>query len=101
MMSKSWKIAVLSICLCIAPVAAAQPGNDESRGALLYTTHCIACHNAQIHWRDDKAAKNWAGLKAQVMHWQGVQGLLWQDDDIAEVARYLNALYYHYPEHAQ
>jgi hypothetical protein len=36
-----------------------------------------------------------------VNRWQGVAGLAWSDRDIVEVARYLNARHYHYPEHIQ
>jgi mono/diheme cytochrome c family protein len=24
----------------------------HNRGERLYTTHCIACHSTQMHWRD-------------------------------------------------
>jgi len=98
-MTKGWIFAVLLVCLGIPAVANAQPKGETSRGELLYTTHCIACHNTKIHWRNKKVAKNWTGLKAQVRRWQGIQGLVWSDNDMAEVARYLNARYYHYPEH--
>jgi mono/diheme cytochrome c family protein len=100
-MTKSWIFAVLSVSLWIPCVANAEPNGDKSRGELLYTTHCIACHNDQIHWRDKKIAKDWIGLKAQVSHWQGVAGLAWSDSDIEEVARYLNVRHYHYTEHVQ
>lgn len=100
-MNKIWIFAVLSVCLWIPPVANAQPKADTSRGELLYTTYCIACHNEQIHWRDKKIARNWGSLKAQVSHWQDVAQLAWSDMDIVEVARYLNARHYHYPEHVQ
>jgi mono/diheme cytochrome c family protein len=100
-MNKKWLYAVLSICVAVPAVSNAQPKGDTSRGELLYTTHCIACHNEKIHWRDKKIAKNWDGLKAQIIHWQGVAGLAWDDADVVEVARYLNARDYHYPEHIQ
>ena len=93
--------AVIQACLWVSYHAYAKPEVDTPRGELLYTTHCIACHNEQIHWRDKKIARNWAGLKAQVRRWQGVAGLDWDDRDIVEVARYLNARNYHYPEHVQ
>jgi mono/diheme cytochrome c family protein len=100
-MTKSWLFAVLSVCLWVPSVAGAQPKGDTPRGELLYTTHCIACHDEQIHWRDKKIARNWTGLRAQVNRWQGVAGLMWSDSDVVEVARYLNVRYYHYPEHVQ
>lgn len=92
--------AVLLACLGIPAAANAQPSKDVVRGELLYTTHCITCHSAEVHWRDKKIAKDLIGLNAQVRRWQGVAGLKWSDDDIAEVARYLNASHYHFPEHA-
>lgn len=69
----------------------------QSRGALLYDTHCIACHSTQMHWRDAKAARDWPGLLAQVQRWQASIGLNWSDEDIAAVAAHLNQRYYRYP----
>lgn len=100
-MTKGWIFSLLLVCLWVPAVANAQPKGETPRGELLYSTHCIACHNAKIHWRNKKIAKDWTGLKAQVRRWQGIQGLVWSDNDVAEVARYLNARYYHYPEHVQ
>ena len=99
-MTNKWIFALLSVCLIIPAVAYAQ-SEGAQRAELLYTTHCIACHNDKIHWRDRKAATDWASLKTEVRRWQGVSGLVWSDDDIIEVARYLNVRYYHYPEHVQ
>ena len=79
-------------------VADTQPVRDASRGELLYATHCITCHNTQVHWRDKKAVADWPSLRSEVRRWQEVAGLGWSDDDVAAVARYLNALhYYRYP----
>jgi mono/diheme cytochrome c family protein len=100
-MNKIWLYAALSLCMGNTSVAYAQPNVDTPRGELLYTTHCIACHNEQIHWRDKKIARNWEGLKAQINRWQNIAGLAWSNRDIVEVARYLNARDYHYPEHVQ
>jgi mono/diheme cytochrome c family protein len=100
-MTKRWIFAVLLACLGVPAVANAEPKADTPRGELLYTTHCIACHNDKIHWRDNKVAKDWIGLKAEVLRWQGVQGLVWSEKDVVEVARYLNARYYHYLEQVQ
>lgn len=74
-----------------APVAA------QSRGELLYTTHCIACHNTQVHWRAKKQAADWTSLRAQVRAWQATAQLAWTDDDIQQVAVYLNEAHYHFP----
>lgn len=76
----------------LAPAAQAQ-----SRGELLYTTHCIACHTTEMHWRDKKMATDWASLTFQVRRWQEASGLGWSESDIQDVARYLNESIYRYP----
>jgi mono/diheme cytochrome c family protein len=93
---------VLSVLACQHPWA--QPGvtpvplqeKPPTRGQLLYSTHCIACHNSQMHWRDEKLATDWASLKAQVRRWQARASLGWSEADIVEVARHLNDTIYLY-----
>jgi mono/diheme cytochrome c family protein len=82
----------------IAGPTLAQAKPDLLRGELLYSTHCIACHNAQLHWRDKKVAKDWSSLQAEVERWQKITGLGWREEDVTGVARYLNGLYYRFPE---
>lgn len=77
--------------------ADAPPMRAAARGELLYATHCIACHSAQVHWREKKLATDWTSLQSEVRRWQQASGPGWSDQDIAEVALYLNALYYRYP----
>jgi mono/diheme cytochrome c family protein len=79
-------------------VVRSQPAPAPSRGELLYSTHCIECHNAQMHWRANKQARDWNTLRAQVKRWQATAGLGWSDADIDEVARHLNDTIYHYPQ---
>ena len=85
--------AALLGALALVPAARA-----ETRGELLYTTHCIACHSAQLHWRDQSVATDWESLKAQVRRWQQSAALQWTEADVVEVARYLNATIYHHPQ---
>ena len=76
--------------------ADALPIRDATRGELLYSLHCIACHTTQIHWRDKQLVTDQASLLAEVNRWQELEKLGWTTSDVAEVARYLNALHYHY-----
>jgi mono/diheme cytochrome c family protein len=76
--------------------AEVHPIRDATRGELLYTTHCIACHSTQVHWREKKLVTNWASLQSQVQRWQGISGLEWSHEDIEDVARYLDVIYYRY-----
>jgi mono/diheme cytochrome c family protein len=82
----------------VVSTAWAQGATQQSRGELLYSTHCIACHTQQIHWREQKLVTDWASLDGQVRRWARNAGLSWSDNDVAEVARYLNALHYRFAE---
>lgn len=99
-MFERFVVAASIVCLNALPPAHAQatPERAPSRGALLYATHCIACHNTQMHWRDARVAKDWPSLKAEVRRWQAGARLAWSDEDISEVTRHLNALYYGFVE---
>jgi len=90
-------LAVLFVLSGNLALAETPPARDPTRGELLYSTHCIACHNAQVHWRDKKLVTDWKSLQSEVRRWQQISGLGWNDEDIDEVARYLNALHYRYP----
>jgi len=76
--------------------AQAPPGSAPSRGELLYATHCIACHTTQVHWRQKKLATDWASLNEQVRRWAANGGLGWSDEEVVDVARYLNATQYRF-----
>jgi mono/diheme cytochrome c family protein len=78
-----WIPAVLLVSLGSQAHADATPFGDAARGELLYATHCIACHRK--------------GLQSEIGRWQAVEGLRWNREDIADVARYLNGIYYRYP----
>jgi len=88
--------AVLIAVAAGAAVAIAQTAPSPSRGELLYTTHCIACHTKDIHWREQKLATDWPSLERQVRRWARNSGLAWSDGDVADVVRYLNATYYRF-----
>ena len=91
------RCAGLLLALATLPALAQAPAAPAaSRGALLYDTHCVACHTAKMHWRDNKAAVNWPSLKGLVRRWQDEEKLDWSDADVDEVARYLNERFYRF-----
>ncbi len=90
-MSCNSRVTTLLVAVALAAPAAAQ-----SRGELLYTTHCSACHSEQIHWRSAKAVTDWTSLKAEVLKWQGMARLAWSEDDVTDVARFLNERIYRF-----
>lgn len=88
--------ALVAMGLPARPAAAQEAAPAVTRGALLYSTHCIACHTEQMHWREQKLATDWPGLKRLVRHWQQVGKLDWSESDIGEVTRYLNDAFYRF-----
>ena len=96
MIAKSVGVVMFGVFGIFAALAA-EPARDASRGELLYVRHCVACHTAQVHWRDKTLATNWKSLNAEVRRWQNAMGQTWGQPDITEVALYLNTLYYHFP----
>ncbi|WP_241673003.1 c-type cytochrome [Lacisediminimonas profundi] len=98
MMATRWLArTAAAACLFGCAVATAAPKIEPGRGELLYSNHCIACHNERVHWRDQRLAKDWQSLLHQVRRWQANTGLTWEDEDIRAVARYLNVRYYQFP----
>lgn len=94
---KSSSVRTLLLALCMAAGAGAQAQTTPAtRGQLLYTTHCNACHTVQMHWRTLSLARDWDSLKAQVRRWQNATALAWSEDDITEVARHLNDTIYQF-----
>ncbi|MGA8513882.1 MAG: cytochrome C [Burkholderiaceae bacterium] len=96
-MVKNWMQLGMALCLAGAGMAQAQGPDSVVRGALLYETHCIVCHTSQIHWRANRLAKDWPSLKFQVNRWQKETALGWNEQDIVDVATYLNAVHYRFP----
>lgn len=92
------EIGALVALVLGAVSAAAQPAAEVSRGQLLYDTHCLACHSEKLHWRDGRLVKDWPTLKDQVRRFQAVANLAWSDEDITEVASYLNRSIYRLPQ---
>jgi mono/diheme cytochrome c family protein len=93
--AQRWLPQLLLAGLLAGPAPAAR-AQAASRGALLYQTHCVACHSEKLHWRDARLATDWPSLKAQVRDWQAVAQLRWTEDDIVAVTQHLNDAVYHF-----
>ncbi len=94
MLRRLMPVLFLAGCSSLASADTA-PVRAAPRGELLYSTHCIACHTEQVHWRDRKRVTDWRSLRSEIRRWQEIMGLGWNREDIDEVAQYLNILYYH------
>jgi hypothetical protein len=91
-------LACAAAALFVATPLQAQTAPSPTRGELLYATHCVACHDTQKHWRDNRVVRDWDGLIGQVRQWQRTLQLQWTDADMTEVARHLNERFYRLPQ---
>lgn len=90
-----WRLLAFVAC---AWLVGAAPAWAQSRGETLYAMHCGTCHRAEMHWRASKAVTDWQSLQAQVRKWQVVTSLAWTEDEVLDVARYLNDSIYHFEQ---
>lgn len=85
-----------SVALAVSALTMGQNAMAQSRGELLYTTHCIACHTTEMHWRDKHTVHDRASLQTEVRRWQDTAALGWSESDIVDVSRYLNESIYRF-----
>lgn len=96
----------MTACLAhLSPSAAAQPPQlagkaiatpPESRGEMLYSVSCGSCHATEVHWRAKKLATDADSLRREVLRWKTNVDAAWNDDDVNEVARYLDTAFYRF-----
>lgn len=77
-----------------APAPAPPRAADLARGRALYETHCIACHSDKVHWRDRSLVRSWTDLRDQVTRFERIAGQDWSEEEIDDVAAYLNGQFY-------
>ena len=70
----------------------------QPRGEMLYTNHCLSCHESIVHVREKRSAKNLAAIRSAVTRWSQELKLKWSSHEVEEVVLYLNLRYYHYSE---
>jgi mono/diheme cytochrome c family protein len=67
---------------------------DVLRGQSIYETRCIVCHDKSVHQREARKAKDFAGLREQVLRWSREVGGAWSEGEIDDIALYLNNRFY-------
>ena len=86
-------LAATLIGVLLAPAFAA----DIERGKLLYSARCVGCHDNSVHSREARKALTIEGIRSQVRRWDAFLGGAWREDEVNDVASYLNELFYRYP----
>jgi mono/diheme cytochrome c family protein len=72
--------------------AAADPG----RGRTLYEARCDGCHAQSVHGREKRAATDFDSIRGWVRRWSGNMKLAWSDEEVDDVAAWLNSRYYRF-----
>jgi mono/diheme cytochrome c family protein len=87
--------------LCLAALAtalatSAPAAGDAQRGRVLYEAGCLGCHAESVHGRERRVAADFEAVRAWVRRWGGNLGLKWTDDEVTDVAVYLNQRHYRF-----
>lgn len=77
-----------------APSAA--PATQDGKAKALVENNCIKCHGSEVYTRPDRKVTSRDGLDRQVRRCETALELTWFDEDIADVAGYLNQHYYRF-----
>jgi cytochrome c553 len=75
-------------------IAATGHAAETDKGKDLVEQHCVRCHGSEVYTRNDRRVTTLPGLHKQVQRCEQMLGLTWFDDDIDNVAGYLNQQYY-------
>ncbi len=70
---------------------------DAERGRALYDSRCDSCHAESVHGRVKREASGFESLRGWVRRWSGNLGLKWSDEEIDDVAAWLNGRHYKFP----
>jgi hypothetical protein len=85
----------LLLSLCLTTALPALAGEDKDI-AELYQFNCTSCHGAEVYTRADRKVTSLTGLDSQVRRCEQSLNLKWFDEDIANMAGYLNTHYYQF-----
>jgi cytochrome c553 len=86
----------MCITVCLLTAASSLSAANIDNGKKLVADNCTKCHDERVYTRPDHRVTTLDGLSQQVSRCEQSLGLKWFDDDIADVAAYLNQTYYHF-----
>jgi mono/diheme cytochrome c family protein len=89
--------AAVALGIALFLVATAVGAGDLERGRLLYSARCVGCHDKSVHVRESRKALTIEGIRAQVRRWDAFMGGAWGQEEVDDVATYLNDRYYKFP----
>ncbi len=69
---------------------------DIKVGKALLKEHCYSCHGDEVYLREKKLVTSYPKLIKRVRFCSLQRNLTWFDEDIENVASYLNQQFYHF-----
>ncbi|NEX20872.1 cytochrome c [Thiorhodococcus mannitoliphagus] len=89
----SFRIGLITLVVAGATTSARAATDDVEA---IYQEHCTKCHGSEVYTRDDRKVTSYDGLVRQVQRCELSLQLTWFDDEIKNVADYLNTRFYHF-----
>ena len=91
------KICALVVCVMITPLFLTPVlAVDLKNGKSLHDENCLRCHNESKYTREDRMIKNFQQLHERIKQCELMAELTWFDEEIDDVAAYLNDQFYHF-----
>lgn len=69
---------------------------DAERGKSLHDQQCMRCHDAAMYTRPQSRIRDFAALRERVQQCELGAELMWFEEDVDDVAAYLNRDYYRF-----
>ncbi len=90
------KLPIFTALLVFSVSSATAFAADTAQGKKLIDENCYTCHGNDVYTRENRMIQNRPGLTKQVQRCELAQGLQWFDEDVENVAEYLNQQFYHF-----
>lgn len=75
-------------------LAGAGAATGQTPAQTMHDTYCIMCHDTSVYTRDNRTARDYQSLRAEVDRWQSNVSLKWGEDEVEAVATWLAKRYY-------
>jgi mono/diheme cytochrome c family protein len=88
--------AVAGGCVLIALWTGAAGAADLENGRGLHEQHCVRCHTPALYVREKRLVSDYEALRERVRQCELAVELAWFDEEVDDVAEYLNDIYYRF-----
>ncbi len=89
-------LVIIPLFLTLAANNTLAAETDLAQGKQLLDDHCFECHGTDYYTRNERRVESRKKLSAQVRFCEQSQNLTWFDEDVENVAEYLNQNFYHF-----